>query len=358
MPPLGRLQIPPPKDWSEFEDITLDALRIRWSSPSLEKNGRSGQPQSGVDIWGTDDLGRPIGVQCKLTEGDLLLHVVESELKNAELFQSPFSVFYIAIIAKTDVKIQVAVRLLSHTRALAGQCAVGIVFWESLLQNLIENPATLKKHFPSLLVDTSHTPTKAGTGRLLALLDVGYFGTSIDTYLKLLFGEFGEMAGNSEQEFAGVLATYRGVGPVVFEPGIAADIERDCRELETAVERAWRENSSWEPALVLAAKLRATADALQYRLADLEFFVYEAGRRLGAWTFVETNNKSIKSKDRNDLEHVLIQLFGGDLTTDVKEHFKSYDENMEHMRTVHIPGRIYDAIRRSLNMSALGLTTK
>ena len=67
MPTLSNMQDPPPKDWSEFESITLSSLKIKWKSPNLTKHGRQGQAQAGVDIYGEDDLGRFVGVQCKLT---------------------------------------------------------------------------------------------------------------------------------------------------------------------------------------------------------------------------------------------------------------------------------------------------
>jgi hypothetical protein len=61
MPTLAHMHVPRPKGWDEFQDITLTSLKLRWRSPNLTQNGRSGQPQAGVDIYGPDDLGRFVG---------------------------------------------------------------------------------------------------------------------------------------------------------------------------------------------------------------------------------------------------------------------------------------------------------
>ncbi|MBK9504391.1 MAG: hypothetical protein IPO03_03310 [Bacteroidetes bacterium] len=87
MPTLSNISFPPPKSWDEFEEISLDALRIKWDSPNLQRNGRQGQPQSGVDIYGDDFLFQTAGVQCKKTDTELTLKFIEEEIKNAENFE-------------------------------------------------------------------------------------------------------------------------------------------------------------------------------------------------------------------------------------------------------------------------------
>src|SRR2546426_4522656 len=100
VPTLARMRIPPPRDWGEFENIALSALRIRWDSPNLQKHGRSGQPQNGVDLYGDDDLGRHAGVQCKL--GPVAVNEIEAEIAKAETFAPPLDAFFIATTAAID----------------------------------------------------------------------------------------------------------------------------------------------------------------------------------------------------------------------------------------------------------------
>ena len=51
MPSALSMHLPQPKHWQEFEDIVRAAMALKWSSPNLQKNGRPGQAQSGVDIF-------------------------------------------------------------------------------------------------------------------------------------------------------------------------------------------------------------------------------------------------------------------------------------------------------------------
>src|SRR5689334_14175302 len=67
MPSPSTTKLPIPKSWDEFEDIVSDVLRVRWATPHVTRNGRSGQKQHGVDIYAiASHLGqRYAGAQCK-----------------------------------------------------------------------------------------------------------------------------------------------------------------------------------------------------------------------------------------------------------------------------------------------------
>jgi len=56
MPTIPSMKIPTPKDWQEFESLVRDAMILRWNSPNLQKHGRTGQAQQGVDVWGPTRL--------------------------------------------------------------------------------------------------------------------------------------------------------------------------------------------------------------------------------------------------------------------------------------------------------------
>ena len=86
MPTIASSNVPPPKSWDEFEDITLAAAKLRWNSSDFYRNGRPGQKQDGVDIWGHDDDDRQIGVQCKNTVDGISLTTIEEEIANAQAF--------------------------------------------------------------------------------------------------------------------------------------------------------------------------------------------------------------------------------------------------------------------------------
>lgn len=122
---------PIPKSWDEFETIMCDLLRRKWNDPNALRNGRQGQSQTGVDIYGQrDGEGAYIGVQCKLhgRNGRATLAEITEEIHKAEEFKPPLKEFHIATTAPRDASLQEAIRLLSERRRQSGQFSVYIQF--------------------------------------------------------------------------------------------------------------------------------------------------------------------------------------------------------------------------------------
>ena len=113
------MEIPEPQSWQEFETIVRDAQNLRWNT-SLQKNGRPGQAQQGVDIWGPDELGRRIGIQCKRYKKALTLKDVTDELNEADRFEGGLSALFLATTAAPDSKLQATVRGVSDQRVAQG----------------------------------------------------------------------------------------------------------------------------------------------------------------------------------------------------------------------------------------------
>lgn len=189
MPTVQSMDIPKPKNWQDFEKIVRDAQGLKWES-SLQMNGRAGQKQSGVDIWGPDHLERPVGIQCKHTTGELSLKLIEKEIALAESFD-PLVTLYIATTAAHDALLQKQVRALSSERASKNKFTVGLLYWDEIVANLLLNPAVFKGHFPQLELPQSRSTDR---DRLLAALELGYYGADIWESVVLIYGEFGFMA--------------------------------------------------------------------------------------------------------------------------------------------------------------------
>jgi hypothetical protein len=148
MPTIASSNVPTPKSWDEFEDITLAAAKLRWNSSDFFRNGRPGQKQDGVDIWGHDDDNRHIGVQCKNTVDGVSLETVKDEIANAKAFAPKLDRLYIATTAKRDAVLQKAVRKISQQRATAGQFKVDVLFWDDICQDLAKNDDVFFRHYP------------------------------------------------------------------------------------------------------------------------------------------------------------------------------------------------------------------
>ncbi|MBP6860772.1 MAG: hypothetical protein KBC57_00260 [Neisseriaceae bacterium] len=150
MPTLSSSNIPTPKNWDEFEDITLSALQVRWSNSELFRNGRQGQRQDGVDIYGNNSSGSFVGVQCKNTTKGITEQIVMDEIKNAESFTPLISELVIATTADRDANLQKKVRNVSDDRQSQNLFTVSLLFWDDICQNLAEDEDKFFMHYPQL----------------------------------------------------------------------------------------------------------------------------------------------------------------------------------------------------------------
>jgi hypothetical protein len=86
----------PPNEPAAFESLCLDLWKNIWGDPGAQKNGRIGQPQAGVDVYGKK-AGKWVGVQCKQKNGLLRTKLRAKELKTeveaAKQFRPPLSCF-------------------------------------------------------------------------------------------------------------------------------------------------------------------------------------------------------------------------------------------------------------------------
>lgn len=148
MATIASTNIPSPKSWDEFEDISLSSAKLRWKSPNFFRNGRQGQRQDGVDIFGTLNTGISIGLQCKNTIGGLTDSLVKKEISNAESFEPPLSELYIATTAPRDSTLQETVRKISAEREKTGKFCVHLLFWDDITADIALDDTVFFKHYP------------------------------------------------------------------------------------------------------------------------------------------------------------------------------------------------------------------
>ena len=147
-------QIVPPKSWEKFEDITCALFAAVWEQPATQKNGRQGQAQNGVDVYGQlkNAEHRWHGVQCKGKNTALNAQVTEdefdAELKKAETFEPKLSHWTLATTAPNDATLQQHVRKISDDRIRSGKFPVEIMSWETMLARISEHPSVLQRFYP------------------------------------------------------------------------------------------------------------------------------------------------------------------------------------------------------------------
>jgi hypothetical protein len=148
-------KLPIPKSWDEFEDIISDIIQIAWKDPFSIRNGRLGQSQNGVDIYGKPHYlkGKYSGVQCKARK--ISKSEIESEITKTKDFKPNLDEYIIATTSKRDSAIQEEVRLIDEKRVGEKKFSVRILFWEDICLKLSENEELMIKHFPQFIGKTA-----------------------------------------------------------------------------------------------------------------------------------------------------------------------------------------------------------
>lgn len=156
LPTIANTRLPVPKSWGEFEDITADVLRVLWEDNFLTRNGRNGQRQNGVDIYGRPAKldGEYAGAQCKNSQ--VTLEEVRTAVLEAESFKPPLKQFILSIGAPRDAKLQEQVRMMDIERVRNGKFAVTLFCWDDLTLVLTGDRQLFQKHFPQFADEGKH----------------------------------------------------------------------------------------------------------------------------------------------------------------------------------------------------------
>lgn len=154
MPTGTEVQLQPPKNWAEFENICHTLFKHKWSDPDAVKNGRQGQSQNGVDIYGRKNgKGRFHGVQCKGKDGNLHAKLTVAELRkeieNAKTFTPALESLVFATTASNDAAIQEEARKITLEHESNGLFSVIVRGWEDIVSDMFDYPEVIDKHYSS-----------------------------------------------------------------------------------------------------------------------------------------------------------------------------------------------------------------
>ncbi|MFW2350749.1 hypothetical protein [Qipengyuania sp.] len=150
-------QIPPPRDWAKFEDLTRALFAAIYDNPLAAKNGRQGQAQHGVDVFVEHPVGSGewIGVQCKGKDGRFGAKATtaefDEELAKAEGFRPPLKRWIFVTTAQDDQNLQKHARTVSTARVKGGGFAVDILGWDSLLAHIAQHEEVIREFYPEQL---------------------------------------------------------------------------------------------------------------------------------------------------------------------------------------------------------------
>ena len=147
MADYSSVSIPPPKNWQDFERHCRVLFECILKDPTTCLNGRHGQSQNGVDIWGRrgGSGGQYVGVQCKGKNSNLGKKVTESELRGevekARNFTPPILEFFLVTTAPDDAKIQEIARNITQENKVSNRPMDVTVWGWAELENRISQYA-------------------------------------------------------------------------------------------------------------------------------------------------------------------------------------------------------------------------
>ena len=153
---------PKPKSEDTFEDIVCDVYSREFQNPNLQRYGRSGQKQDGIDIVGivmagiNYSINKLVAIQCKnhikrMGNAQLKKEItdeIEEFEKNSNL---EIDRYIFATSADTSKPVQDFVLSLNEQRSKEGKFLIDIVFWDDITKKLDNYPDLLYKYFTRYL---------------------------------------------------------------------------------------------------------------------------------------------------------------------------------------------------------------
>ena len=136
-----------PSNWQDFENLCKKLWGEVWTCPEIKKNGRIGQSQNGVDIYGMPKgESQFYGIQCKgkdeYTEKQFTEKEILREIENAKHFKPDLKKLYFTTTAVKDAKIETFIREKNIEHLKAGLFEVHLFSWEDIVDLIDENRQT------------------------------------------------------------------------------------------------------------------------------------------------------------------------------------------------------------------------
>lgn len=136
-----------PANWQDFETLCKQLWGEIWQCPEIKKNGRAGQLQNGVDIYGVPKgENQYYGIQCKgkdeYTQKQFTKQELISEIENAKTFSPGLKKLYFATTALKDVGIEAFVRRKNVEHLQSGLFEIHIFCWEDIVELIDANRHT------------------------------------------------------------------------------------------------------------------------------------------------------------------------------------------------------------------------
>lgn len=136
-----------PENWEDFESLCKKLWGEIWDCMEIKKNGRKGQTQKGVDVYGIPKGEKSYyGIQCKgkdeYSHKLLSKNEIDTEIELAKAFKPQLAKFYFATTANKDSKIEEYIRIKDLENRQKDLFEVHLFSWEDIVDLIDENKQT------------------------------------------------------------------------------------------------------------------------------------------------------------------------------------------------------------------------
>lgn len=144
-----------PENWQDFESLCKKLWGEIWECDEIKKNGRNGQNQNGVDIFGIpNNQEHYYGIQCKgkddYSNANLSIKEIDAEIEKAKNFKPSLKKFYFATTANKDSKIEEYIRIKDLESRGLNLFEIHLFCWEDIADLIEENKRTFDWYVKSV----------------------------------------------------------------------------------------------------------------------------------------------------------------------------------------------------------------
>jgi hypothetical protein len=130
-----------PSNWQDFETLCMVLWEEIWQCPEIKKNGRPGQAQDGVDIYGIPKGEEHyFGIQCKgkseYNNAQFSEQEIVDEIEKAKKSSPSLKKLYLTTTAQKDVHIEKFVREIDTEHRRLKLFEVHLFSWEDIVEKI------------------------------------------------------------------------------------------------------------------------------------------------------------------------------------------------------------------------------
>jgi hypothetical protein len=187
MPDLRNLQLAPLDDEDRFEELCLALWKRLLNQPATQRNGRRGQRQHGVDLFGRRDQPAAwVAIQCKVRSRGVLSETdILADVESAKQFNPRLSEMIFATTARRDADLQEFARTLTEKNLAEGFFSVTISSWDDIRDEISQeqNLDLCRRFFEGAMINYENIGIAISR---VVRLSVGVAGDTDTTYELLL----------------------------------------------------------------------------------------------------------------------------------------------------------------------------